>query len=328
MRFARFLAEDIDLRAPWMSSWLLAAGFYNLIWGSAVILLPTLPSRLTGLAEPNYPAIWQCVGMIVGVYGVGYLIAARDPLRHWPIVLVGLLGKVLGPIGFVWAATRGELPWLFGATILSNDLLWWAPFSLILWHAARAATAPPASPQPLTLAEAIETVTTSNGETIATLSRSSPVLVVFVRHLGCTFCREALSDLSERWSRLRASGVQLVLVHMSPPAEVEAALAQHGLGNAVHISDPTCQLYRAFGLARGTFRQLFGLRVWRRGLRAAILDGHGVGSLKGDGFQMPGAFVVVDGRVRDSFIHRSAADRPDYLALAACPAPAAQAGLS
>ena len=41
------------------------------------------------------------MGMIVGVYGIGYLIAARDPRTHWPIVLVGLLGKVFGPIGFV-----------------------------------------------------------------------------------------------------------------------------------------------------------------------------------------------------------------------------------
>ena len=39
---------------------------------------------------PRYPQIWQCVGMIVGVYGVGYLVAASDPLRHWPIVLVGM----------------------------------------------------------------------------------------------------------------------------------------------------------------------------------------------------------------------------------------------
>lgn len=311
-----------------MSRWLVAAGVYNLIWGGAVVVMPTLPFRWTGLAEPNYPAIWQCVGMIVGVYGVGYLIAASDPLRHWPIVLVGLLGKVLGPIGFVWAATRGEFPWLFGATILSNDLLWWAPFAMILWHAARAATAPPVSTQPFTLAEAIDTVRTANGDTLATLSRRSPVLVVFVRHLGCTFCREALADLSARWSRLRAGGVQLVVVHMSPPKDIEAALVEYQLGDATHISDPTCRLYRAFGLTRGTFRQLFGIRVWRRGFRAALLDGHGVGSLKGDGFQMPGAFVVVDGRVRESFIHRSAADRPDYLALAACPAPSAQAGLS
>src|SRR5262249_18880392 len=78
---------------------LTAAGVYNLVWGSWVILSPAAVFRWAGMPPTNYPQIWQCVGMIVGVYGIGYLIAARDPFRHWPIVFVGLLGKVLGPVG-------------------------------------------------------------------------------------------------------------------------------------------------------------------------------------------------------------------------------------
>ena len=89
---------------------------------------------------PRYPQIWQCVGMIVGVYGVGYLVAAREPFRHWPIVLVGLLGKVFGPIGFLSAAASGDLPWAWGVTILGNDLIWWLPFTAILYGAFRAGT--------------------------------------------------------------------------------------------------------------------------------------------------------------------------------------------
>lgn len=310
----------------WMSRWLIAAGWYNLIWGGAVILAPSLPFQAAGLPPPNYPSIWQCVGMIVGVYGIGYLIAARDPVRHWPIVLVGLVGKVLGPIGFVWSVARGELPWVFGLTIVANDLIWWVPFAMILWHAARSATAPAGSAQPLSLSEAMETPTSLNGETIAAMSRRSPVLVVFLRHLGCTFCREALTDLAERRARLRAEGIEIVLVHMSPPSDAAPALAERGFGDVAQISDPSCRVYRAFGLGRGTLGQLFGLRVWWRGFRAAILRSHGVGRLMGDGFQMPGAFVVVDGRIRESFVHQTAADRPDYLALAGCPAQPRQGG--
>jgi small multidrug resistance pump len=73
--------------------------------------------------------------MIVGVYGIGYACAASDPLRHWPIVLVGLLGKLFGPLGFLMAVLKGELPWRFGALLLTNDLIWWVPFGLILYHA-------------------------------------------------------------------------------------------------------------------------------------------------------------------------------------------------
>lgn len=134
------VTTNAPLAPRWMGYVLLAAGVYNLAWGAAVILSPQAIFRLAGAEAPNYPSIWQCVGMMVGVFGVGYLIAARDPLRHWPIVLVGLLGKICGPIGFVFTAASGELPWLWGVTILTNDLIWWAPFATILWRAARKKT--------------------------------------------------------------------------------------------------------------------------------------------------------------------------------------------
>jgi hypothetical protein len=70
--------------------------------------------------------------MIVGVYGLGYWIAARDPGQHWPIVLVGFLGKVFGPIGFIQAVMNGVFPFRFIWIIVFNDLIWWVPFFLIL----------------------------------------------------------------------------------------------------------------------------------------------------------------------------------------------------
>ena len=93
----------------WMKQVLQAAAVYNLAWGATVIAAPLLLFRWAAMEEPRYPQIWQCVGMIVGVYGVGYWIAAYDPYRHWPIVLVGFLGKIFGPIGFLQAATSGDL---------------------------------------------------------------------------------------------------------------------------------------------------------------------------------------------------------------------------
>ncbi len=132
---------NLPTSAPWMHRWLFAAGLYNLLWGAVVVVLPDLPLRLADMSPLPEPgrAIWQCLGMVVGVYGVGYLCAARDPLRHWPIVLVGLLGKIFGPIGFAWTAWHGAIPWHFGFNILTNDLLWWVPFAGILIAARRSA---------------------------------------------------------------------------------------------------------------------------------------------------------------------------------------------
>jgi hypothetical protein len=120
---------------PWLRVALVAAGIYNLAWGAWVVLLPEELFTWAGIAPINYPQIWQCVGMIIGVYGVGYLIAAQDPLRHWPIVAVGLLGKVFGPIGMLWSVKHGALPAGMAWICLGNDLVWWWPFALLLWHA-------------------------------------------------------------------------------------------------------------------------------------------------------------------------------------------------
>jgi small multidrug resistance pump len=127
---------DADKRqsAVWMKWVLLAAGVYNVAWGVFVVAFPLAPFRWFGMELPNYPEIWQCVGMIVGVYGVGYAIAAFDPVRHWVIVLIGFLGKFFGPIGFINAAWQGRLPWSFGWVNVTNDLIWLVPFTLILYH--------------------------------------------------------------------------------------------------------------------------------------------------------------------------------------------------
>ena len=117
---------------------LAVAAVYNILFGAWAVLLPASAFDLAGLEQPNYPELWQCIGMIVGVYGIGYAIAARDPIRHWPIVLVGLLGKILGPIGFLGAVLQDRVPLEAGLIIVFNDLIWWPGFALALWLAWRA----------------------------------------------------------------------------------------------------------------------------------------------------------------------------------------------
>ena len=114
---------------------LLTAGVYNLAFGVFSIVFPAAIFELIEMQPPRYPELWQCIGMIVGVYGVGYIIAAFAPARHWPIVLVGFLGKLFGPIGMAWAVYRGTLPLNFGLANVTNDLIWLVPFALVLIHA-------------------------------------------------------------------------------------------------------------------------------------------------------------------------------------------------
>jgi peroxiredoxin len=299
------------------------AGVYNILWGALTVLYPAWLFDLTGLDAPAYPFIWQCVGMIVGVYGLGYWIAASDPFRHWPIVLVGFLGKIFGPMGYIQGvfladapvigAITNEVPVEFGVALITNDLIWWVPFAMILWGAAKAAHAPEGDAEPL---EAVlHSTETSDGVTLAERSRQGTVLLALVRHAGCTFCKEALADLGEARERIENTGARPVVVHMGEPGSLDRLMARHGLEGVETVADPDRRLYRALELPRGSFSQLFGLRVWVRGF-IATMRGHLVGGLKGDGFQMPGTVVLRDGVVVARHDHETAADRADFAGLA------------
>lgn len=303
---------------PWMHRVLLAAGVYNLIWGAVAVLSPEWMLRVLGVEPASIaPQLWQCIGMIVGVYGVGYLLASRHPFHHWVITLVGLLGKVLGPIGFVASVSNGSLPGSMGWTILTNDVIWWIPFAMILWGALRfhhvtgSAYEIPEADDPL------REIKSNTGDLLNDLASSTPQLVLFLRHAGCTFCREALSDLSKQRSKIEESGCGIAIVHLGPDSEEnDKFFEQYGLGDLPRFSDPQSRLYRQFGLDLGGFSQLFGLRVWIRALIAGVLNGHGIGAAQGNSFQMPGIYLFHKNQILGGFRHNTASDRPDYLALA------------
>jgi peroxiredoxin len=306
----------MDCKASaWMRYTLWAAALYSFVWGAVTVFFPALAFQWSGIEQPNYPEMWQCLGMVVGVYGVAYAVAGFDPYRHWPVVLGGLLGKIFGPIGFLNAAMHGRLPWRLGIVNVVNDFIWWIPFTAILVGAyvASLESRRIASPEVRKMALRART---QYGDTLLQLSKQSPLLFVFLRHAGCTFCRETLADLARQRARIEATGTRIILIHMSPEDYALTFFAKYGLANLARVSDPHRRLYRAFGLGQGSFLALFGPKVIWRGMIASIIGRHGLGPLMGDGFQMPGAFLLYHGEVLRSYQHVSVADRPNYVELA------------
>lgn len=119
----------------WMSLVLKIAGVYNVCWGAWVVLFPNHFFMLTGMDLLNHTMVWQGMGMVIGVYGLGYWWAAQDPVTHWPIVAVGFLGKIFGPLGFFFNFINGVVPFEFFYTLITNDFIWWVPFFMILKRA-------------------------------------------------------------------------------------------------------------------------------------------------------------------------------------------------
>ena len=161
-----------------------------------------------------------------------------------------------------------------------------------------------------------EMISVHSQESLAEMTEKQPVMVVFLRFFGCSFCREAISDIAQRRSKIEAAGLRIVFVHMAPdPATAEKFLKKYRLFPVDHIPDPEKRFYQAFGLQRASAHQLLGFTNWVRGFQAAVIEGHGAAIASaelGDGFQMPGLFVLYRGETLRSFIHTQAYERPDY----------------
>ena len=75
-----------------------AAGVYNIAWGLWSIVDPQWLFRLADMPPSNQPAVFACLGMVVGFYGILYFDVARVPERGWFLAAVGLTGRN-GPLG-------------------------------------------------------------------------------------------------------------------------------------------------------------------------------------------------------------------------------------
>lgn len=117
-----------------------AAGLYNIAWGCYAALDPQWLFRYAGMPLQNYPEIFASLGMVVGLYGIIYLEVARRPERGWPLAAVGLVGKILGPLGLVQLIHSGAWPKATAVMCVTNDIVWWIPLALYLhdaWPAFR-----------------------------------------------------------------------------------------------------------------------------------------------------------------------------------------------
>ncbi|MCX6930975.1 MAG: redoxin domain-containing protein, partial [Verrucomicrobia bacterium] len=83
--------------------------------------------------------------------------------------------------------------------------------------------------------QALDGARTQSGQTLAALSEASPVLLVFLRHAGCTFCREAIGDVARERGVIEAAGVRIVLVHMRDSDAIEKLIGKYDLDGVDRI---------------------------------------------------------------------------------------------
>ncbi|HQV78669.1 MAG TPA: SelL-related redox protein [Chitinophagales bacterium] len=306
----------------WFKSALFIAGIYHILWGISVLFFPCFWFDLCSLSHPNYIHLWQLIGGYEIIFGIGFLMIAPNPLRHWRLLLLSFIAKLAIVVGFTYFYHLGEEPFIVFNMILTNHLLWLIPFGIILYNAYHhqyLLDNDMIQLNKLELNELLDFFELNDGNNLKEESEKHPIMLVFLRRFGCLFCRETLEHLKKLQPEIEAKGTKIVLVHMHHKEEALEELKKFNLESISSVSDPESILYKGFHLKRGTFFQLFGIKVLFRGIYLWLTKGT-FSSIdnEADLFQMPGVFLVFRGKIIKQYVHRSAADIPPYLALCAC----------
>jgi peroxiredoxin len=298
------------------------AGAYHLLWAIFAIFFPESFFSLTNTPLPSNLEMWQLIGFYTGILGIGYLLAASNPIRHWRIVAMGFAIKLVISISFVNSLFHHTEDSIIFKMMVINHLIWLPLFAIILYNAYKhqyLLDNELIRMNHLSTDELLEMYLTNKGNSVHELANQQPVLLVFLRHFGCTFCKEALFNIEKNRAQIEQQGTKIILVNMQTEDKSTQVLEKYNLQDIEFIADQESLLYKAFKLKRGSITQLFGLKVWLRGMYLWFTKGAFVTSPEGaDVYQMPGAFLIYKGAVVKQFIHQSAADNPSYLELATC----------
>jgi hypothetical protein len=157
-----------------------------------------------------------------------------------------------------------------------------------------------------------------DGRTFGELSAAAPVLMVFLRHLRCVYCRRMLHDLSNARPALEERGLMIALVHMADEDVAEPVFAYYGLDDLPRFSDPDRTMYRAMGLTSLSLRRLLDPETLGRGWRLGRTQPapEATTGLGGNVMQMPGIFLIDQGRIVAGNRILDLEQRPDFLTLA------------
>lgn len=117
---------------PWMTAVLRVAGIYNLMAGISMICFYHEGYQLIGVAKPELILPVQVMGILVALFGLGYLIVAANPLENRNILLLGTLSKAIASLLTIYYVIVGPLPWWFLIVVLLADLVYVPPFCMIL----------------------------------------------------------------------------------------------------------------------------------------------------------------------------------------------------
>ncbi|TGL63803.1 SelL-related redox protein [Leptospira sarikeiensis] len=142
-----------------------------------------------------------------------------------------------------------------------------------------------------------------------------PSLVVFLRHLGCIFCRETVEDL-RLFSSEMAALPPILFVYPDTLRKGEDFFSRFW-PEAKVVADPSAVLYGMANVQEGNLLELAGPEVWVSAVRA-LAKGNFYGVQGRHLLRMPGVFLVLKDRILWEHQYRHIGDEPDWSKLPGC----------
>jgi peroxiredoxin len=156
-----------------------------------------------------------------------------------------------------------------------------------------------------------------NDVRLGDLWRAQPVVLVFLRHYGCVFCRAHAVELHHSRERFAAVGAHLALVGQGTADEAKRFRRAQSIDVNVY-SDPTRRTYEAAGTKLATFSELVNARTVARGIKHTVTSRVRQGSIAvhqgkilDHPAQLGGVLVIApDGSIRYTHLSEDASDLP------------------
>ncbi len=116
----------------WMKFVLRFVAAYNIGAGLFMLIGYHEAYQIMGMPKPEINLPLQLVGILVGLFGVGYYLVAKNPIENRNILALGFCSKFLGSCLGTGYVLLGKLPLQFVAVYFFADVIYLPPFYIIL----------------------------------------------------------------------------------------------------------------------------------------------------------------------------------------------------
>ena len=116
----------------WMKFLLRFVAIFNVGAGLFMLIGYHETYKIIGMEKPAIHFPIQLVGILVGLFGVGYYLVARNPIENRNVLTLGFWSKFLGSCLGTLYVLQGKLPLTFVAVYFFADVIYLLPFYVIM----------------------------------------------------------------------------------------------------------------------------------------------------------------------------------------------------